>query len=370
MKISRIETFLIPGDPRPNAWCSRIPYVFVRLETSCGVVGWGEGYTFTYRERVLVAMIQALAEHLIGAEVSQTRSVLDIALNGFGEQQTGSDVIAAASAIEIAMWDTLGKVLDAPVLNLIGGPVRDRIDLYANIWTKKPHDAGDIARHAANQIDAGFKAIKMYPYRLGETVAEGAAKVRAVRDAIGPDAGLAIDIWRFPDVDLALEICRSLEPFGITWIEDPFDPRETKAYVKLASRTDLPLVTGETLNTGGGFAPLLDTGAVSLINPDVCAAGGILEMYSIAGAAQNKSVRVSPHNYNSMTVGLAATVTVAFGIPNLGLVEYFPEGDDDLDAFCTGRMRPVNGQLAVPIAPGLGIEFHDAAMDQFKVATQ
>lgn len=315
MKIARIETFLIPGAPRPDAWCSRIPYVFVRLETSCGVIGWGEGYTFTYRERVLVTMIQALAEHLIGVEISQTRSVLHIAQNAFGEQQTGSDVVAAASAIEIAMWDALGKALNTPVLNFVGGPVHDRIDLYANIWTKKPHTSADIARYAANQINAGFKAIKIYPYRLGETVAEGAEKVRAVREAIGPGAGIAIDIWRFPDTDIALEICRSLEPFGISWIEDPFDPRETYAYTRLATQTDVPMMTGEALNTGFGFAPLLESGAVTLINPDVCAAGGILEMYAIARAAAEKSVRVSPHNYNSMTVGLAATIAVAFGIP-------------------------------------------------------
>lgn len=103
MKIARIETFLVPGDPRPDAWCSRIPFVFVRLETACGIVGWGEGYTFTYRERVLVAMIQALGEHFVGTEITQTRKALRLALNDFGEQQTGSDVAAAASAIEIAM---------------------------------------------------------------------------------------------------------------------------------------------------------------------------------------------------------------------------------------------------------------------------
>ena len=367
MKIARLQSYLIPGDPRPNAWCPRIPFVFVRLETTCGVVGWGEGYTFTHREYAVVATIEALAEHLIGLDLANTRYVATLARSRFGEQQMGQTELAAASAIEIAMWDALAKAHGLPVHALNGRDNLTAIDLYANIWTNQPHSVDQIAQVAADQAAAGFSAIKMYPFRLGESVAEGREKVRAVREAVGEGVGIAIDIWRFPDRALAVQICRSLEDFNILWFEDPFPPAHSASYAYLAAKTGVPLVAGETLCHLDDFDQLICSGAVGLINPDICVVGGFHQMNAVATLASKEGVRISPHNYNSMTVGLAASATAAAGIHRVGLVEYFPIGDDDLDGVVETRLRPTRGQVKLSDAAGLGVSFDDAKMEQFKI---
>lgn len=367
MKITDISTFLFPGDARPDSWCSRIPYVFVRVATSSGVTGWGEGYTFSFRENSLVALIEALGDRLIGHDVFNIKALTHLAFNGFGEQQAGIDVFAAASAIEIALWDIVGKSLGVPVHKLLGGACHDSLEVYANIWTKRPHTRDELAAKAVEQVESGFGTVKLYPFRLGENLSEGVEKVRRVREAVGPDIGIAVDLWRFATPDAAREICRRLEPLDIAWIEDPFAPTCAETLRSFRDRIQQPLMAGETLAPRSAFRDVLERQAVGLVNPDVCACGGILEMRDIAAMADLRHIAISPHNYNSMTIGLAATVHAACGIPNLHMCEYFPEMASDLDDICNGRPIPADGRISLPEAPGHGILFDDASMEPYRV---
>ncbi len=367
MKITDISTYLIPGDPRRNAWCSRKPYVFVRVAASSGIVGWGEGYSFSFREKVLVELIKALGERLVGSDAFDTKAVTHLAVNGFGEQQVGIDVFAAASALEIALWDIVGKSLGVPVYKLLGGTCHASLGVYANIWTKHPHSHDDLAAKAVEQVENGFGTVKIYPFRLGESLPEGVEKVRRVREAVGTDVGIAIDVFRAMTPDLTRELCSRLEPLDAAWIEDPFADTNPGALRTLRRQIRQPLMAGETLAGKRAFRDLLEQQAVSLLNPDVCACGGILEMREVSAMAEVQEISVSPHNYNSMTVGLAATVQTACGIPNLQVCEYFPEMASDLDELCEGRLIPSEGQISLPQAPGHGIVFDDAKMAPYRV---
>jgi len=364
--ITSIQTYLVPGDDDPARWCPRKAYVFMRVETSSGAVGWGEGYTLNLREKSLVALIHALGETLIGTNATAIRAVIHKAFNAFGEHRAGIDVFAAAAGIEIALWDALGKSLGAPVYTLLGGACHERLEIYANIWTRRPVTPDQLAAKAAAQVADGFRALKAYPFIAGGTDEEGVAKLAAIREAVGPDVKIAVDLWRHSTPDRARDLCAMMESFNLDWVEDPFAPSNALALRTLREQVRQPILVGETLASRRDFREIFEKQAVSKINPDICAAG-IVEMREIAAMAEPYFITVSPHNYNSMALGGSIMAHVAAGIPNLGLCEYFPEVADDLDHLCEGRLIPEQGTLSLPTAPGLGVTFDEAQMEQFRV---
>ena len=365
--IVEIDTFLVPGSERPDAWCRRKSYVFVRVETSAGVVGWGEGHTLNFREHALPRLIDGLAGQIIGTDAVSMRAVAHRAFHGFGEQRAGMDVYCAAAAIELALWDAYGKSLGRPVYELLGGAVQTSLKVYANIFSNHTRSDGELADKAVEHVEAGHSALKFYPFRAGETLQEGVDKVKAVRNAVGPDVQLAVDLWRHAAPDRARDLCTALEDFNLTWIEDPFASINAKSLRTLREQVRQPLMVGETLARRWEFREMFETQAVSLINPDVCATG-LVELREIAAMAEPYFVTVSPHNYNSMALGMSITSHAAAGVANLGLCEYFPEVAADLDDLCTGRLVPKDGELALPASAGLGVVFDDAAMARFKVS--
>lgn len=364
--ITKIESFFVPGDERPGAWCRRKAYVFVRVETSAGVVGWGEGHTLNFRDRALPVLVSGLAEQIIGSNAASMRSVAHRAFHGFGEQRAGIDVYSAAAAIELALWDAHGKALGRPVYELLGGAVQTELKVYANIFSNHPRSDGELADKALEYVDAGYGAIKFYPFRGGETLQQGVDKVRAVRNAVGPDVALAVDLWRHATPDRARDLCAALEPFDLAWVEDPFASINAQSLRTLREQVRQPLMVGETLARRWEFRELFERHAVSLINPDGCATG-LVELREIAAMAEPYFVTVSPHNYNSMALGMSIMAHAAAGVANLGLCEYFPEVAADLDDLCAGRLVPESGTLALPTAPGLGVTFDDEAMAPYRV---
>ncbi len=365
--LNRIDTYLVPGEARAGAWCRRKPYVFVRVETSAGVVGWGEGYTLNHRERALPALIAGLAEQIIGSDAAGMRALAHGAFHGFGEQRVGMDVYCAAAAIELAMWDAYGKALGRPVWELLGGALHSSLKVYANIFSDAPRSDAELADKATEHAEGGFGALKFYPFRGGESLREGVDKVRAVRDAVGPDVQLAVDLSRQKTPDQARDICTALEPFDLAWIEDPFAAINPAALRTLREQVRQPLMVGETLARRWAFREIFESQAVSLINPDVCATG-LVELREIAAMAEPYFVTVSPHNYNFMALGVSVSAHAAAGVANVGLCEYFPEVAADLDDLCTGRLVPHNGVLTLPMAAGLGVVFDDQAMEPYRVS--
>lgn len=369
MKITKITTYFLPGDPRPKAWCPKQPHVFVRVDTSSGVAGWGEAYTLRGREKSLLELLAAMGEQLIGTDVSAIKAFNQWSYNRFGEQRAGIDVFCASSGIEIAMWDALGRALDIPAYRLIGGACHETLPAYANFWSPHRKTADQLAAKAMEYIKAGFKMLKFYPFQASESVVEGVEKLRVMREAIGPDIKLAVDLWRHASPDQARELCRLMEPFDLFWVEDAIPPTNPAVLRRLRDQVRQPLITGETLATKREFAPLFDIQATGMVNPDVCACGGILELREIAAMAEPHQILISPHNFNSMALGLAATIQVAAGIPNLLPIEFFPEFADDVDEVCSGRQLPENGRFAMPEKPGLGIEFDTAKMAKYRIGS-
>ncbi len=364
--ISSITPYLVPGEKTSKAWWFRKPYILVKVRTKTGITGWGECHLLNRREKAIISMIRSVSEIVVGQPSDDIRAILQTAFNSFGEQRPGLEVYAAYAGIEIALWDILGKRLNVPVFNLLGGSCHDSIPVYANIYSPYPQSPKSYADMAARQIEAGHKVIKLYPFSVNTSIREGVAILHAVRTEVGPDVGLAVDLWRHATPSLAISIAKAIEPFDVLWLEDPFPPTDPDSLRYVRDSIVQPLMTGETLPTKREFAGLLSSRAIDFVNPDICLSG-ILEIQAIASMAETAFVKLSPHNSNSMALGTAVSVNVSAGIPNLGIVEYFPLFEKALDDYCSGRPVVNCGEITLPQRSGLGISFDETSMSRFEV---
>ena len=258
----------------------------------------------------------ALIEGKSPLEISAYRAQAERLATGRGLQAA-----TAYSAIEQALWDLAGKVLDVPTHTLFGGKLRDTLPVYANVnRATRPRTPQGFAASAKAAVQEGFRAVKAAPFDgfpplssptavIDAAVENGIACVAAMRDAIGPDVELMIDCHSFFDVALAERVARRLEPQKLAWYEEPVAPERVEETLEIRRRIQQPMAGGEILFGIDGFAPLIRTRAVHVIMPDVKHCGGLLELTRIAAMAQAEDVEVSPHN-PSGPVSTAASVQV------------------------------------------------------------
>ena len=353
--IERFEVFVINPNWRKNL-------VFVRIETSDGVVGWGEAYTQYDRDRAIVEQLNALGGYLKGRSIFAIRNFWQIAYDDYAQRRGSLEFYAALSAIEQAMWDAVGKQLGQPVYNLLGGAVRQEFRAYANGWGYGLSEPGEMAAAAARMVERGFSAIKLDPLPgpwrtfLVPGQLEFAVKVLAeVRRAVGEDVELLIDNHRRLAPMHAVALVRRYEEFGIYWFEEPCQAHNLGAMADIRRKINTPVVTGEELYSKEAFRAVFEQGAADIINPDVSNVGGILELKEIAAMAETHLVAVSPHNYNSTSLALAATLQASATMPNFLITEYFVPLEEISRKVAPDAFVPQGGLLALPSGPGLGI---------------
>lgn len=360
--IERVEVFVVNPDWRKNL-------VFARVETAGGVVGWGEAYTQYDRDRAIVEQLTELGRYVKGRSIFGIKNFCQIAFDDYAQRRGSLEFFAALSGLEQAMWDAAGQALGQPVYNLLGGPVRERFRAYANGWTYGLEGPRDHAAAAAAVVEQGFDAIKMdplpKPWRtfIGREQMDYAVQVLAeVRHAVGDGVDILIDNHRRLAPAQAIELARRYEEHGIYWFEEPCQSHNLEAIAEVRGRIHTPVVTGEELYAKSGFRQVLERRAADIINPDVSNVGGILELREIAAMAEPYLVGISPHNYNSTSLALAATVQASAGMPNFMLTEYFVPLEAISRQIAPDALRPVKGYIELPTKPGLGITVDEAFM--------
>jgi galactonate dehydratase len=361
MKIARIETFILRTGSSKDL-------LFGRVETEDGCHGWGEAYVTHGREGVIAELIAAMAEHIIGRSVFNIRHTGQVMFEDFAIRRNSLELLAAWSAIEIASWDIIGKRTGLPVYNLIGGASRERVRIYANGWSRGSSIEDGVAR--ALKVKAmGFTAAKFDPFpgpwrsyvdRSDEDFA--IAYVRAVREAVGPDFELLIEAHRRFAPMHAIRIGQRLAEFGIDWYEEPCLADNIELLAEVRSAVGIPIVTGEALYSKEQFFACLARRAADILNPDICAIGGITALLDIAAMAQPQAVVMAPHNYNSTLAGLAATVHVSAVIPNFRITEYFVNFTEVCGEVATQSLSVADGWIELPTGPGLGIDIDVARL--------
>jgi galactonate dehydratase len=295
-----------------------------------------------------------------------------MAYNDFAGKRGAMDLYSAISGIEQALWDIAGKRFGAPVYNLLGGPCRDKIRVYANGWYHGAKTPEAYAAKAQQVVARGFTALKFDPFpgpwrtHIARQAEEHAVEtVRAVREAVGSDIDLLIEAHRRLAPMHAIRVAHRLEPYQPFWYEEPVSARNLEALAECRRAIRLPIVTGEELYTKAEFRPVFEKQAADIINPDVCNCGGILELKEIAAMAEPYYVTVSPHNYNSTTIGLAATLQVAATMPNFLITEYFVNFETRAQEVATTPFQVDHGYIALPTTPGLGIELRQEVLARY-----
>ena len=365
MKVTAVTPFIVDPGYGKN-------WLFVKIETSDGLHGWGECYTQADRDQAILAHVRQLGRYLVGRDASHIRHFTHWAYHDFAGKRGAMDFWSAVSGLEQALWDLAGKRLGVPVVTLLGGPCRERIRVYANGWYSGAKTPDAYAEKATQTVARGFTALKFDPFPgpwrthiSRDAERQVVETVRAVRGAVGPKIDLLIECHRRLAPMHAVRVASMLEPFDPFWFEEPVSARDIDALAECRREINMPIVTGEELYTRFEFREVFEKRAADIINPDVCNVGGILELKEIAAMAEAYFVAVSPHNYNSTTVGLAATLNVAAIMPNFIITEYFVNFDARAQEVAVSPFRVENGYIAVPTAPGLGIELREDVLARY-----
>jgi galactonate dehydratase len=353
----------------------RTVWLIVRLRTDAGLTGLGEAsdaFGFANTTKQDAARMESELRRFFAP--IEGKSPLDI---GAYRQQAarliteGSLVSATAySAVEQALWDIVGKSLDVPTYTLFGGKVRDSLQVYANVnRATKPRTPAGFAAATLAAVREGFRAVKAAPFdgfpapgspaaAIDAAVESGIASVAAMRDAVGPDVELMVDCHSFFNIVLAERVAHRLEPYRLSWYEEPVPPEKVEETREIRRRIKQPMAGGEILFGVGGFAPLIRNQTVHVIMPDVKHCGGLLELTRIAAAAESEDVSVAPHN-PSGPVSTAASVQVCAVLKNFRLLEFQWGEVTWRSDLVDPPERFENGTIRVQNRPGFGIELNE-----------
>ncbi|MBV9329633.1 MAG: mandelate racemase/muconate lactonizing enzyme family protein [Chloroflexi bacterium] len=347
-------------------------WLFVKVETDDGLVGWGEAYTQQDRDAAMLAHLTEMGRFLVGRSPFAIKHFTTVMYLDYALRRPAMDFWSALSALEQALWDIVGKACGQPVYNLLGGPCRERIRLYANGWSDSANQPEQLAERACEVVRRGFSGMKFDPFtnpwrtHIGRSQEDLAVeRVKAVREAVGPGIEILIEVHRRLSPNEAIRVANRLEEFAPFWYEEPIDAEDMEGLAEVRRRINLPVVTGEALYSKSQFAQVFAQRAADILNPDVCNCGGILALKEIAAAAEPWHVAVAPHNYNSTTVGLASTLQVAACIPNFLIAEYFVNFEDLGAAITSGpRFEVQDSHIRLPTAPGLGLNLDETALQR------
>lgn len=374
LRITDLKTFLVDAGNDEN-------FVFVKLYTNQGITGLGEG-TLSAKGRTVAAAIEEHKRYLVGKDPGEIERLWQAMFRG-PRYRGGPVLMSALSAVEIALWDILGKAVGLPIWRLLGGKARDRVRLYCHegylerishrkrrrpkspeeeiaLWVQKK-------REGWTCIKGGFFPVESQAVDFRKAIREGVEHLAKVREAVGPDFDIIVEIHGKASPSAAVEFCNRVEEFHPLWVEEAtqLESEVLEEARQLRAQTRVPLATGERLCSRYDFAPLCSERLVDVVMPDIVHCGGILEMKKIAALAETFRVDVSPHNPQS-EVSTLASLHVCMCTPNCTLLE-IGSGQDPFwnDLFYGGYFRYEKGFAAPPERPGLGIDLDETVAARY-----
>jgi galactonate dehydratase len=361
VKISDVKTYIV-GTQWRNI-------TIVRVLTDEGLEGVGEVRMVNHTDALLGYFAEAVPNHVLGHDPFNIEALVQkMYRNDYARM--GEIAMSGIATIEMACWDIVGKALNQPVYKLLGGAVRDRIKAYANGWYTVERSPQEFHAAAKRVIEKGYRALKFDPFGAGfyELERDERGKVielvEAVRDAVGPDVEILIEMHgRFNPIT-AIEMSRELERFKPSWVEEPVPPENLAALKKAAEKINIPIATGERIHTRYDFRELFELQAADYIQPDISHFGGILETKKLAAWAENYYVLVAPHNVGG-PISTAAALHFAASTPNFKIQEHFNDfADEWVKSVAPGNPEVVDGYFALPQGAGLGVTINEELISQ------
>ena len=354
MKITALTTYIVP--PR---------WLFLKIETDAGISGWGEPVV-EGRALTVEAAVKELADYLIGKDPRLIEDHWTVMHRG-GFYRGGPILMSAIAGIDQALWDIKGKALGVPVHELLGGKLRETIKVYSWIGGDRP---AEVAAGARDVVARGFQALKMNGTEelqivdSHDKIDAAIERVAMVREAVGPDIGIAVDFHGRVHRPMARMLVKELEPYRLMFIEEPVLSENREALKEIAALGSTPIALGERLYSRWDFKPVFEEAVVDIIQPDLSHAGGITECRKIAAMAEAYDVAVAPHCPLG-PIALAACLqldAVSYNcfIQEQSLGIHYNAGSDLLDyAANKDVFRYEDGYVAIPDGPGLGVEIDE-----------
>lgn len=341
-------------------FAGRTNLIFVEVQTDAGITGVGEA-SLEGKTEAVVGAINDIKDYLIGKDATRIEHHWQtIYRHSFWR---GGVVIGSAiSGIEQALWDILGKALDVPVYELLGGRVRDRVRLYAN--GPRGETPEEIAESCVKIVEAGWSSLKLVPFDAVPGVASQAdlraahRQMELIRDSVGPDIDILIDCHGRLTPTSAVQMADVLDEFGIFFFEEPVLPEDPASMAQVADAISIPIATGERLFTKWGYRDIIALGAANVLQPDLAHCGGIWEARKIAAAAEVAYMGIAPHNPYSWLLTMAS-IQLDFAIPNFTIQEFLIDHPSEVRSLFAEDFTWLDGGwVEPPTKPGLGIDLN------------
>ena len=386
MIIQDIKTWVV-GNPPPQTGGRY--FIFVKLVTDGGVVGYGEAYSATFDPHLTAKLIEDVAaRYLIGRDPHDIETFFRNCYSSGFSQRPDISMMGCVSALEIACWDIIGKEAGQPVYKLLGGRVHETLRTYTYLYPQSgsvyPDEADAIAsRNVYNDpemaavaavacVEQGFDAVKFDPAgpytifdghmpRLAD-IERATAICSAVRDAVGHRADILFGTHGQFTAAGARRMARAIEAFDPLWFEEPVPPDMPEVMAEVARFTSIPIATGERLTTRSEFARVIALRAAAILQPNTGRSGGILETKKIASHAETYQIQIAPHCYCGPIVG-AANIQVAATLPNFLILESIKTWDGFHAELLTRKIGWQDGHVIISTEPGLGVELNEAVCD-------
>jgi len=371
MKITSITPWIVAAE---GAFFGE--YMFVEVRTDEGITGWGEVTTSTkFANRSVAGIIRQLEELLRGSDPTRIESIWNRCFRNFTYMGSRGAACLAISGVDIALWDILGKSLNRPIYELLGGKVRDEILLYTHPDQTKFTDPGAVREEIMGIVESGHTALKFDPFphlhglqvrrngyldgemsRVGER--QAAELTALIREITGPDIEILIDAHGRFNVPTAVRLCNRLKDAGqIDWFEEPVPPESHHALRQVRDQVDVAIAIGERLHTRWDFVPIFEQRLADYVMPDVTWAGGISELKKIATMAEAYAIPISPHDASG-PINVVAGSHVMLTTPNFYRVETCLHDLSSYNRYILEPLDNTGGSLRLNGKPGLGLEMN------------
>ena len=354
MRIIDIKTF--PVD------CFRTNWVFVKVYTDEGITGVGEA-TLEYKEKALIGAVEHIKGSLVGQNPLNIEKIWhDTYRDAYW--RGGAVLMSALSAVEMALWDILGKALNVPIYQLLGGKVNDKVRIYVNGWFAGAKEPKEFAEKAKIAVERGVTAMKWDPFgknymEISNAELDKALQcVAAVREAVGDQIDLLIEGHGRFNVPTGIKIAKELEQFKPMFFEEPVPPDNLDALKEVKTKSPVAISAGERLYTRWDYREMFDKMAADYIQPDISHAGGIMELKKIAAEAECRYIPFAPHN-PSGPVANAATLQLAASCPNFCILEIMYSDVEWRKDVTTENLHYQDGCITISDKPGLGLEINE-----------
>ena len=380
MKIADLKTYVVENPPPHHGG----PYwVFLKLTTDTGIDGFGEVYGVPFGPHRVTQLIEDIAERYVeGHDPFKIETMWRNVYSSGYSQHPDHTLVAVLSGLEIACWDIVGKALDQPVYNLLGGQVHEKLRSYTYLYPPSPEESDDDAlavgnifgdpvrapKRAAQYMEMGFTAVKFDPVMpMGafdprqlslEALSNAELVTRNIREAVGDKVDLLIGTHGQMTTSSAIRLAKRLEPQDPLWFEEPVPPENRREMSRVAQHTSIPVATGERLTTKYEFADLLGQQAAAILQPALARVGGILEAKKIAGMAEAHYAQMAPHLYCG-PLEAAANIQISACSPNFLIQESIERFDGFYAEILKWPIQWEDGYIIPSTKPGIGIELDE-----------